>query len=96
MRDYEVTYILDPALGDEAVSGLTEKYAQNVKGMGGEVVDVNTWGKRRLAYELKGRQEGIYVTMRFHAGSDTAAELRRVMRLSDEVLRALFILMKAN
>lgn len=91
MVKYEVTYILDPTLGDDAVSGTVEKFSQNVAANGGEVRDVKTWGKRRLAYELGGRLEGIYVTMRFDSESAAAHELRRVMGLSDEVLRSLFV-----
>ncbi len=91
LREYEVTYILDPALGDDAVSGLIEKFSSNVSSSGGEVRDLKTWGKRRLTYELAGRLEGIYVTMRFQSDVDTAAELRRIMGLSDEVLRSMFV-----
>lgn len=91
MTKYEVTYILDPALGDDAVNGMVEKFSQSVATNGGTIRDVKTWGKRRLAYELAGRLEGIYVTMRFDSESATAHELRRIMGLSDEVLRSLFV-----
>ncbi|MBI3923950.1 MAG: 30S ribosomal protein S6 [Armatimonadetes bacterium] len=91
MRKYEVTYILDPNLGDEVVNGLMEKFSQNVASSGGEVGDIKTWGKRRLSYEIGGRSEGIYVTMRFDSNPAVAAELRRQMSLSDEVIRSLFV-----
>jgi len=91
VRKYEITYILRPDLGDEAVPGLVEKYSQQVTDQGGQVVNVNTWGKRRFAYELGGRTEGYYVTMRFDSESPVAEELRRVMKLSDDVLRSLVV-----
>lgn len=91
MRKYEATYILDPNLGDEVVTGTVEKFSQTVVGQGGEVADVRNGGKRRLAYEVKGRGEGIYVTMRFDSETDVAAELRRQLGLADEVLRSLIV-----
>jgi small subunit ribosomal protein S6 len=91
MRKYEATYILDPNLGDEVVTGMVEKFSQSVVGQGGEVADVKNWGKRRLAYEIKGRGEGVYVTMRFDSETTVAAELRRQLGLADEVLRSLIV-----
>lgn len=91
MRKYEATYILDPSLGDEVVTGMVEKFSSSISGQGGEVADVKNWGKRRLAYEVKGRGEGIYVTMRFDSDTGVAAELRRQLGLADEVLRSLIV-----
>lgn len=91
MRTYEVTYILDTRMGDDATTALMEKFAAIVNDNSGEVRQVKPWGKRRFAYELKGRREGNYVTMAFSAEPDTMAEVRRQMSLSDEVLRSLFI-----
>lgn len=91
MRNYEITYILRPDVGDEAVPGLVEKYTTQVTDQGGQVVNVNTWGKRRFAYEVGNRFEGYYVTMRFDSESAVAEELRRVMKLSDDVLRSLVV-----
>ena len=91
MRKYEATYILDPNLGDEVVTGMLDKFSQSIVGQGGEVADVKNWGRRRLAYEVKGRGEGIYVSMRFDSETAAAAELRRQMGLSDEVLRSLIV-----
>lgn len=91
MRKYEVTYIIQPTLGEDAVPALVEKFSQQVANNGGQVVNVNTWGRRRLAYEIAGQQEGYYVTMRFDAPDTVAAELRRQLRLSDDILRALVV-----
>lgn len=91
MNKYEVTYILEANLGDDATAALMERFAENVKTNGGEVRQIKPWGKRRFAYELDGRREGLYVTMQFSASPDTMAEVRRQMTLSDDVLRSLFL-----
>ncbi len=91
MNKYEVTYIIEANLGDEATGALMERFAEGVKTSGGEVRQVKPWGKRRFAYELKGRREGLYVTMQFSSSPDVMAELRRQMGLSEEVLRSLFL-----
>lgn len=91
MRNYEVTYILDTKLGDDASTALMEKFAAVINDSTGEVRQVKPWGKRRFAYELKGRREGLYVTMQFAAGPEAMAECRRQMNLSDDVLRSLFL-----
>jgi small subunit ribosomal protein S6 len=90
MRTYEATYILDPNLTEEDVPRLIEKFQTQVSDKG-EIVTVDNWGKRRLSYEIDGRKEGVYVTMRFKAESGVADELGRVLRLSDEVLRNLIV-----
>jgi small subunit ribosomal protein S6 len=91
MRNYECTYILDTRIGDDASTALMERFASVVNDNKGEVRQVKPWGKRRFAYELKGRREGQYVTMQFSAEPDTMSEVRRQMALSDEVLRSLIL-----
>lgn len=91
MNKYEVTYIIEANLGDDATTAIMERFAETVKTTGGEVRQIKPWGKRRFAYELKGRREGMYVTMQFSSTPDSMAEIRRQMSLSDDVLRSLFI-----
>lgn len=88
---YEVTYIVESSLGEEVTTALVERFSENVKSNGGEIVQVKPWGRRRFAYELKGRKEGLYVTMQFNASAEAMAEVRRQMGLSDSVLRSLFV-----
>ena len=64
-RNYESLYIVDAALTDEQVNSIAEKYASLVTGLGAEVQAAGRWDKRRLAYEVKGRREGIYILMYF-------------------------------
>jgi len=76
---------------EEAVNGIAEKYSQQITGMGGEVLNVEHWGKRKLAYEIKGRNEGFYVNMRFNSATTVAHELARVLKISDEIVRHLLL-----
>jgi len=89
VRPYEALYIVDPETSDEDITTITEKYKGVVEEQGGEVEAINRWDKRRLAYDVKGRGEGIYVLMNFRGESKVEAELDRVMRISDDVLRHL-------
>ena len=90
--DYEVTYILRPHLEEaeteEQIAHITEQLRSN----GGEVVgEVERMGKRRLAYEIADVREGFYVTMRFRSDAAAAKELERLLRLNENVMRALLI-----
>ena len=60
-QPYEAVYILDPDLGDERISAVTAKYRGIVETGGGTLEKIDVWERRRLAYEVKGRTEGIYV-----------------------------------
>lgn len=91
MRNYEVMYILRPELEDSAVAEMVEKFQNQVTEQGGTVADVNNWGKRAFAYELEGKREGTYVVMTFASTSAVAEELRRVMKLNEDVLRCLVL-----
>lgn len=91
IRDYEVVYIVDPLLDDTQLQPIIDKYAQLIADNGGEVVVAEKWEKRRLAYEVKGRREGIYIVMNYKGEPSTSAELERVMRLSEDVLRHIIV-----
>lgn len=91
MVSYEVAYILDPNLSEEALGALTEKFSEQVRTMGGEIAGVDSWGKKRLAYEINGFTEGFYFIMRFKASPETAAELARVMKLSEGMVKNLML-----
>ncbi|GAB6159113.1 30S ribosomal protein S6 [Desulfotomaculum varum] len=87
MRNYEVMYIIKPELEEENVTALIEKFKALVEEKGAEVTKVDKWGKRRLAYEINHLKEGIYVVMQFKAESAAAAELDRVMKINDDIIR---------
>ncbi len=89
--DYEVTYILRPNLEENEVTERSTAIADALKQNGGEVLNVETLGKKRLAYEINDVREGIYAVMRFRSEAATAHELERQLGLNEDVMRALLI-----
>lgn len=90
MRKYELMFILKSDLEQEAVDAQVEKFAGIIQN-GGEIVKQEVLGKRRLAYEIQKHRDGIYVLYVFHATPEVVAELDRVLRISDEVIRHLIV-----
>ncbi|MFB9326604.1 MULTISPECIES: 30S ribosomal protein S6 [Paenibacillus] len=90
MRKYEVMYIIRPDVEQEAVQALTDKF-QAIISNGGEVTKHDVLGKRRLAYEINKIRDGIYVLVHFNATPAVVAELDRVMKITDEVIRFLVV-----
>ncbi len=92
MRPYEVMFILDPvAVADDAVDSYIQRFTALLAEHGGQVTGVDKWGKRRFAYEIKGRTEGYYVVMTFQASREAVAELNRVMRITDHLIRHIVV-----
>jgi small subunit ribosomal protein S6 len=91
MRQYEICYILDPMLDDDQQSAIVNRFQTLVTTSGGEVQAVDKWERRRLAYEINGRREGIYVIMNFTAEPATESEVDRLIRLQEGVLRHLIV-----
>ena len=91
MRDYELVVVIDPEIDEERLSATLDRISQFVTTRGGEVIDVDRWGKRKLAYPIKRRSEGDYVITHFRLEPAQAAELEAGLQLSEEVLRHLLI-----
>ncbi len=91
LRNYEMVYIVKPDLEEEQVNEVVEKFSALISKDGGEVVAVDNWGKRRLAYEIKDFREGNYFLVNFKGLPTTARELDRVLKISDEILRFMII-----
>lgn len=92
MRSYEMMLAIDPQLEDEELDSLLNKVKKVVKGTKGEVNNIDKWGKRKLAYEIKDFNEAIYVVLKFNADEKKISELERVMKLEERVIRYLLIL----
>ena len=88
--NYEAVYILDPSLSEEAIASLIAKF-KGVVEANGTVSEVDEWGKRRLAYPINDLMEGYYVLMTFSAAAAIPAELDRVFRITDGVMRSLIV-----
>ncbi len=95
MRSYEVVFILDPALGDDGVEAAATAARAALTKAGGEVAEVQKWGKKRLAYDIKKRREGHYVYFRVQAPGRAVAELERHLQIAEPVLKYLTVLMQA-
>ncbi len=91
MRKYESMYILRPDLDEEAVKSTIERFATLVTEQGGQVIKAEPWGKRRLAYLIDELKEGYYVLMNFSAEAPVPAELERVYKITDTIIRYMII-----
>lgn len=87
MRQYEIMIILDPEVDDRQVTNTLERFLAVIKNGKGSVDKVDVWGRRRLAYEIKKRAEGVYVVVDFTADPATAKEMDRQLNLSETILR---------
>ncbi len=87
MRPYEVMVILDSGLEDGVIRSVVDRAADLISSRGGNVHQVEHWGKRRLAYELDHRWEGYYVLIQASAEPAVMTELDRTLSLADEVIR---------
>lgn len=87
MRHYEVMVVLDPDLEERAISPLIENFLGVVRSGGGSVEKVDTWGRRRLSYEINKKSEGIYSVIDLNAQPGVIQELDRQLNLNESVLR---------
>ena len=87
LRQYELMIILDPEIEERTVAPSLDKYLTVIKTDGGTVDKVDIWGRRRLAYDIQKKSEGIYAVVDFTATPATAKELDRQLGLNEVVLR---------
>ena len=85
---YEVLYIIDPAQGEEGIAALVEKFKAMVEAEG-TLSNIDEWGKRRLAYPINDLNEGYYVLMNIETKPQFPAEMERVMKITEGVLRCM-------
>jgi small subunit ribosomal protein S6 len=88
-RLYEQTYIINAALEDADVDAVVKRVTDYIEEHGGNMVEVNKWGRRRLAYPIKKKYNGFYVYTAFEAPANAIPLLERFMILEDNVLRHL-------
>jgi small subunit ribosomal protein S6 len=87
MRRYEVMIILDPDLEEKTIAPSLETFLNVIRSDGGSVNNIDTWGKRRLAYEINHKTEGYYVVLDLEANPAAIAELDRQLNLNEAVVR---------
>ena len=88
-RDYELGFILNPEVSEEQTGAILERIERIVKNHDGQVVKVNQWGRRRLAYPIEHHRDGYYVFIDMILTPETVIELDRTLKVSEEVMRHL-------
>ena len=88
--NYEVLYVLDPRMGEEDTAALVALFKELAEGRGA-VSEVDEWGKRRLAYPIQDQTDGHYVRLTFSAAPAFPAELDRIFRITDGVMRSMIV-----
>ena len=92
MKTYETTIIFDPGLEEARINEEVDRVAQSIGQAGGDVVEVQRWGKRKLAYHIRKRRDGTYIHIKHKSPADLIAEMDRRFRLNEGVLRHLTVL----
>ena len=87
MHQYELMVILDPEIDERTVAPSLDKFLNVVRNDGGTIDNVDIWGRRRLAYEINKKSEGISAVVQLTATGDTTKELDRQLKLSEAVMR---------
>ena len=92
MTKYETTFILEPGLDEARVNEEVERVTQWIKDLGAELLDVQRWGKRRLAYEIHRKRDGIYTMFLYQGPGSAVNEIERRLRLNEQVMRVLTVM----
>jgi small subunit ribosomal protein S6 len=95
-REYETIYILRPNITNDEVAEVNKRVRGIIEGMGGKILKVDNWGKRRLAYEVKKERKGIYLYWQYLAGPGVVDEFERNMRMLDSVIRYMTVKLDAD
>ncbi len=89
MTKYETVFILDPSFDEAKAGEESDRVSGWIKDLGGEVVEVQKWGKRRLAYEIGKKRDGVYTMVVWQGAGPMVKELERRLRLNESVMRVL-------
>ena len=91
MRAYEIMLIYSSQLDEEALEAAIQRTTDLIANNGGEVEKVDKWGRRRFAYEINDMTEGFYVVIDFKAETGATAEVERILKITEEVVRYLLV-----
>jgi small subunit ribosomal protein S6 len=92
VHEYETVFILDPGLDENQVNDEVEKTSNLIAANGGKILDVQRWGRKRLAYEINKKRDGVYTMIKHESTGDTVKELERRLRLNDSVMRVMTVI----
>ena len=91
MKAYELLFFVAPTIDEETRAGVMKRIETTIAAGEGKVDNVDVWGKRKLAYEVNGLTDGDYTLIDFHADPQNIAELDRVLRITDAVVRHMIV-----
>ena len=91
VKNYESVIIINAALEDEQVESVITKVVDNLKLNGGEVIDIDRWGRKRLAYPIQKSKSGYYLLIRFDAPAELIKKFERMLRLDENIIRYISI-----
>ena len=91
MRAYETIFILDPDIPDEDIDNVVERLTGIMDEFNGEIVKIEKWGRKKLAYKIKKKTKGNYILFNFFGDHKLTSELERILRLDDRVLKYLTV-----
>ncbi len=95
-NDYELTYIINAALGDDQIKEIVARVNKFLEESGAEAVEIDEWGNQRLAYPINKKRNGYYVNMYFRCDGEVIVKLERALEINDAVLRYLTLRMDAK
>jgi small subunit ribosomal protein S6 len=91
LRDYELVVILSPELAEEDIPAAIDRLSQLISDRGGEVKEIDRWGRRKLAYPINRHMEGNYLVTQVRLNPDRTSDVEAGLRISEEVLRHLLV-----
>jgi small subunit ribosomal protein S6 len=94
LRNYEIMLIVRPEADDEAFKATADKVSGWITAEGGEVIKTDLWGRRRMAYSIKGIREGLYAVIAFKSEPKTLVPLEHNIKLAEEVVRYLIVVLE--
>jgi len=92
VHEYETVFILDPGLDENQVNEEVEKTSTLITSHGGKIIDLQRWGRKRLAYEINKKRDGVYTLIKHESSGETVKELERRLRLNDSVMRVMTVI----
>lgn len=91
MKAYETLFITSPLLLEEEQKAMTQKVLDVIAAKGGEVENVDEWGKKRLAYEINKQREGYYTLVNFKGNNDVLDELNHIYKITEDLYRGIIV-----
>lgn len=95
MRKYEIMYIMQPQIEEDAKKALIERFDEVLTSNGAEIIESKEWGKRRLAYEINDLREGFYQLVTFNATEEALNEFTRLANINEDIIRHMAIRLDA-